>query len=50
MADFLQQVVGGLAWGAIYAGLALALVLIYRSTDVVNFSQGEMVTFTKFVV
>jgi branched-chain amino acid transport system permease protein len=48
MADFLQQVVSGLASGAIYASLALALVLIYRSTDVVNFSQGEMATFTTY--
>jgi branched-chain amino acid transport system permease protein len=49
MADFLQQVVSGLASGAIYASLALALVLIYRATDVVNFAQGEMATFTTFI-
>jgi branched-chain amino acid transport system permease protein len=49
VADFLQQVVSGLASGAIYASLALALVLIYRATDVVNFSQGEMATFTTYV-
>jgi branched-chain amino acid transport system permease protein len=48
MADFLQQVVSGLASGSIYASLALALVLIYRATDVVNFSQGEMATFTTY--
>ncbi len=49
MADFLQQVASGLASGAIYASLALALVLIYRATDVVNFAQGEMATFTTYV-
>jgi branched-chain amino acid transport system permease protein len=49
MADFLQQVVSGLAQGAIYASLALALVLIYRATDVLNFAQGEMATFTTYV-
>ena len=49
MAEFLQQVVSGLASGAIFASLALALVLIYRATDVVNFSQGEMATFTTYV-
>ncbi len=49
MAAFLQQVVSGLAAGAIYASLALALVLIYRTTDIVNFSQGEMATFTTYV-
>jgi branched-chain amino acid transport system permease protein len=49
MAEFLQQVVSGLAAGSIYASLALALVLIYRATDVINFAQGEMATFTTFV-
>ena len=49
MADFLQQVVSGLASGAIFASLALALVLIYRSTDVVNFAQGEMATFATYI-
>src|ERR671911_1959430 len=49
MAAFLQQVVSGLAQGSIFASLALALVLIYRSTRVINFAQGEMATFTTFV-
>ena len=48
MAEFAQQIVSGLASGAIYASLALALVLIYRSTDVINFAQGEMATFTTY--
>jgi branched-chain amino acid transport system permease protein len=46
---FFQQLVFGLAIGAVYASLALALVLIYRTTRVVNFSQGEMATFTTFI-
>jgi branched-chain amino acid transport system permease protein len=49
VADFLQQVVSGLASGGIYASLALALVLIYRATQVVNFAQGEMAMFTTFI-
>ncbi len=49
MADLLQQVVSGLAQGSIFASLALALVLIYRATDVLNFGQGEMATFTTYV-
>ncbi len=49
MAEFWQQVVSGLATGGIYASLALAIVLIYRSTRVVNFAQGEMATFSTFV-
>jgi branched-chain amino acid transport system permease protein len=49
MTQFLQQVVSGLASGGIYGSLALALVLIYRSTGVVNFAQGEMATFATYV-
>jgi branched-chain amino acid transport system permease protein len=49
MTQFWQQVVSGLATGGIYGSLALALVLIYRSTRVINFAQGEMATFSTFV-
>ena len=49
MGDLAQQVVSGLASGGIYASLALALVLIYRSTRVINFAQGEMAMFSTFV-
>ena len=49
MTDFLQQVASGLSSGAIYAALALAIVIIYRSTGVVNFAQGEMATLSAFV-
>jgi branched-chain amino acid transport system permease protein len=49
MANFLQQVVSGLASGGIYGLLALALVLIYRATGVLNFAQGEMATLSAFV-
>jgi branched-chain amino acid transport system permease protein len=47
--EFAQQVVAGLASGSIYATLALAIVIIYRSTGVVNFAQGELATFTTFI-
>jgi branched-chain amino acid transport system permease protein len=49
LADFAQQVVSGLSSGGIYASVALAIVIIYRSTGVVNFAQGEMATFTTFI-
>jgi branched-chain amino acid transport system permease protein len=49
MAEFWQQVVSGLATGGIYASLAVAIVLIYRSTRVVNFAQGEIGMFMTFV-
>ena len=47
--DFMQQVVSGLASGGIYASLALALVIIHRSTGVINFSQGEMATLCTYI-
>jgi branched-chain amino acid transport system permease protein len=46
---FASQVLAGLANGAIYASLALALVLIYRSTGIVNFAQGEMAMFSTYL-
>jgi len=45
----LEQVVSGLASGSLYGLFALALVMIYRGTDVVNFAQGEMAMITVFV-
>src|SRR3990172_6552038 len=47
---FGEQVVSGLATGGIYALVALAIVLIYRSTDVINFAQGEMAMFGTFMM
>ncbi|PYO37920.1 MAG: branched-chain amino acid ABC transporter permease [Candidatus Rokuibacteriota bacterium] len=49
MEVFIQQVVSGLATGGIYASLALALVMIYQATDVVNFAQGEMAMFSTYL-
>ena len=46
---FIQQVVSGLATGGIYAALALALVMIYQATDVVNFAQGELAMFATYI-
>ena len=50
MADFLQQVVSGLASGGVYGALALAIVLIHRATGVINFAQGEMATFSTYIL
>jgi branched-chain amino acid transport system permease protein len=49
MAQFFQNVVSGLADGAVYASLALALVLIYRATHLLNFAQGEMGMFSTYI-
>lgn len=47
---FFQQIVEGIANGAIYAAMALALVLVYRATRICNFAQGEMATFSTYLV
>jgi branched-chain amino acid transport system permease protein len=46
---FLQQLVSGIASGSLFSILALAIVLIYRSTGVLNFAQGQMAMFTTFI-
>jgi branched-chain amino acid transport system permease protein len=45
----LHQVLDGLATGGIYASLALALVMIYQATHLVNFAQGEMAMFCTYI-
>ena len=49
MEVFFSQLANGLSTGALYALLALALVFIFRSTDIVNFAQGEMATFGTYL-
>jgi branched-chain amino acid transport system permease protein len=46
---FLHQILSGLATGGIYASLALALVMIYQATHLVNFAQGQMAMFTTYL-
>ena len=46
---FLHQVLSGLATGGIYASVALALVMIYQATHLVNFAQGEMAMFSTYI-
>ena len=49
MDAFLHQVLAGLATGGIYASLALALVMIYQATHLVNFAQGELAMFSTYI-
>ena len=49
MERFVQVIVDGLATGSLYGALALAVVLIYRSTGIVNFAQGELAMFSTFI-
>ena len=45
----LHQVLSGLATGGIYASVALALVMIYQATHLVNFAQGELAMFSTYI-
>ena len=47
--EFLHQFASGLALGGIYAIMALALVMIYQATQLVNFAQGEMAMFSTYL-
>ena len=49
MDAFIHQVLAGLATGGIYASLALALVMIYKATNHLNFAQGEMAMFSTYL-
>jgi branched-chain amino acid transport system permease protein len=46
---FISRLVEGLSAGAVYALVALALVVIYRGTGHLNFAQGEMALFSTYV-
>jgi branched-chain amino acid transport system permease protein len=50
MALFFTQLLTGIQDGAVYASLAISLVLIFRTTGVLNFAQGEMALFSTYVV
>jgi branched-chain amino acid transport system permease protein len=48
MLDFLQMIVGGIAVGSSYALMGLAMVIVYKTSEVPNFAQGEMALATSF--
>lgn len=50
MALLAQYVVGGLAAGSLYALVALGIVLLYRTSRVLNFAHGDLATFGTFLV
>jgi len=49
MQEFVEFTLGGIAVGMIYAAIALSLVLVWRGTRVLNYSQGGMAMFTTYV-
>jgi branched-chain amino acid transport system permease protein len=49
MSLFLSQLFVGIGNGVVYASVAIALVLIFRTTGILNFAQGEMALFSTYV-
>ena len=49
MTKFIDLTLNGVSTGAVYAAVALALVLIWRATRIVNFAQGAMLMITTFI-
>src|SRR3954463_14733570 len=49
MQQLLHQTLSGVAIGAVYASVALALVMIFKATHQVNFAQGELAMFSTYV-
>ena len=48
MIDLIQMVVNGIAVGSSYALMGLAMVIIYKTSEVPNFAQGEMALISSF--
>ena len=49
MLEFLQMLASGIAVGSSYALMGLAMVIIYKTSEVVNFAQGEMALLSIFL-
>ncbi|MFA5904114.1 MAG: branched-chain amino acid ABC transporter permease [Desulfobacula sp.] len=49
MLDFIQMLVSGIAVGSTYALMGLAMVIIYKTSEVPNFAQGEMAMASSFL-
>ena len=48
MLDFLQMITSGIAVGSTYALMGIAMVIIYKTSEVPNFAQGEMALISSF--
>ena len=49
MESIIQSLISGIVVGSIYALIALGFVLIYKSTAVINFAQGELLMFGAYL-
>ena len=49
MREFIQFTLGGISFGMVYAAIALSLVLIWRGTRILNYSQGALAMLTTYI-
>ena len=49
MIEFLQTLVSGIAVGSSYSLMGLAMVIIYKTSEVPNFAQGEMALISSYL-
>ncbi len=42
MTEFIQQTINGLAWGSIYALIALGYTMVYGVLRLINFAHGDV--------
>ena len=42
MAEFLQQIINGVAWGTIYAIIALGYTMVYGVLRLINYAHGDV--------
>jgi len=50
MITFAQLLISGISVGIVYGLIAVGFVLVYKSSQIFNFAQGEMVMFGAFLV
>ena len=50
MADFVQLCIAGVSIGAIYAMAAIGFVLLWQTSNTINFAQGEFVVLPAFAM
>ena len=49
MLTLLDYLLNGVTTGAVYAAVALSVVVVFRATGIINFAQGSMAVLTTFV-
>jgi len=49
MSEFFQQILNGVAWGSIYALIALGYTMVYGIVELINFAHGDVFMLGLFI-